>query len=83
MVYQDATGNPSDQADAELWASNYGHQGVVAYTSGTDDYWYPYGVDTGGGNFSISLPGIMLVGPMNTIAKIGSPSIAEIEAALP
>lgn len=83
MVYENSAGQPSSQADAEAWASMYGHNGIVAYTSGTDDFWYPYGVDLGGGNFNIDLPGIMLVGTMNSIAKIGLPSTAEIEAALP
>jgi hypothetical protein len=83
MVYENASGAPSNQGDAQLWAQSYGHEGVVAYTSNTDDYWYPYGVDTGGGNFSIGLPGIMLVGTGNAIAKIGEPSAAEIQAALP
>ena len=83
MVYENASGQPSNQSDAEQWASMFGHDGVVAYTSNTDDFWYPYGVDQGGGNFSINLPGIMLVGTMNTIAKIGEPSTAEIQAALP
>ena len=83
MVYENASGGAAVQSDAALWRDTYGHEGVVAFTSGTDDYWYPYGVDTGGGNFSIGLPGIMLVGTGNAIAKIGEPSAAEIQAALP
>ena len=83
FVYENASGQPSNQADAAQWANSYGQDGIVAFAANTDDFWYPYGIDQGGGNFQILLPGIMLAGPLNTIAKIGQPTTAEIEAALP
>jgi hypothetical protein len=83
FVYENAAGQPSTQADAAQWANTYQQDGIVAFAANSDDFWYPYGVDQGGGSFSIELPGIMLVGAMNEVVKIGFPSTAEIEAALP
>ncbi|MFV8749789.1 TlpA family protein disulfide reductase [Nannocystaceae bacterium ST9] len=73
---------PATQADVQAWTSTYALTGVVAYST-LQDVWYPFGVDQGGGSFSISLPGTMLLAPGGVIAKIGVPTIEEIEAVLP
>jgi len=73
---------PATQADVQAWASTYAITGIVAYSS-LQDVWFPFGVDLGGGNYSIALPGTMLLGPGGAIAKIGIPTIEEIELALP
>ena len=79
---ENAQGGPAAQSDVAAWAQSYSQNGIVAY-SGYQDVWYPFGVDQGGGSFSISLPGTMLVGTGATVSKIGVPSNAEIQAALP
>jgi hypothetical protein len=45
--------------------------------------WYPFGVDMGGGQWSIGLPGTMLLKPGLEITVMGQPSQAQIQAALP
>lgn len=79
---ESADGGPATQADVQAWANNYGQNGLVVF-SGLQDVWYPFGVDSGGGSFSISLPGTMLVGPGSKIAKVGIPTIQEIEIVIP
>lgn len=79
---ENSVGGPAGQSDVQAWAQNYGQNGIVAY-SNYQDVWYPFGVDQGGGSYSIALPGTMLVGPNAKIAKIGVPSNAEIQAVLP
>ena len=79
---ENAQGGPAALADVQVWANNYGQDGLVAY-SNYQDVWYPFGVSQGGGSFSIALPGTMLIEPGATITKLGVPSNAEIVAALP
>ena len=43
----------------------------------------PFGVDMGGGSFSIALPGIVFIGPNMKIAKMGEPMVQEIELVIP
>jgi hypothetical protein len=81
-VSEGGSGGPATQSDVNVWASNYGQNGIVAY-SGHQDVWYPFGVNQGGGSWSIALPGTMLLGTGASIVKIGVPSNAEIQAALP
>ena len=51
--------------------------------SNHDNVWYPFGVDQGGGSFSIALPGTMLLEPGMRIYKIGAISGGDVQAALP
>jgi hypothetical protein len=81
-VSEGANGPPATLADAQSWATTYGHNGIVAFSS-HQDVWYPFGVDMGGGSFSIALPGIMFIGPKMKIAKMGEPTIQEIELVIP
>ncbi|WP_146156407.1 TlpA family protein disulfide reductase [Enhygromyxa salina] len=81
-VSEGADGSPATLADVQAWTNTYNHKGLVV-TSGLQDVWYPFGVDTGGGSFSISLPGVILVGPNMKIAKMGEPTIQEIELVIP
>lgn len=81
-VSEGAAGPPPTLADAQAWATMYNHQGIVAF-SNIMEVWYPFGVDMGGGSFSIALPGIMLVGPKMKIAKMGEPTTQEIELVSP
>ncbi|PRQ04608.1 hypothetical protein ENSA5_06130 [Enhygromyxa salina] len=79
---QDAEGAPPSQADVDAWAQQFSQDGIVAF-SDFSNVWYPFGVDQGGGSYSISLPGTMLVAPGVEVVKVGVPSLAELEAALP
>lgn len=81
-VSEGAAGNPGTLGDVQAWATNYNHKGLVV-TSSRDDIWYPFGVDQGGGSFSIALPGIIFIGPKMKIAKMGEPTNQEIELVLP
>lgn len=81
-VSEGAAGPPATLADAQAWATNYSHNGIVAI-SDLQDVWYPFGVDMGGGSFSIALPGIIFIGLNMKIAKMGEPTIQEIELVLP
>jgi hypothetical protein len=81
-VSENANGGPAALSDVQAWANNYGQDGLVVY-SNLQDVWYPFGVDQGGGSFSISLPGTMLLEPGMRITKLGYPSNAEVVAALP
>lgn len=74
--------SPGTQADVQAWANMYSITGVVAYSS-LQDVWYPFGIDQGGGSYMILLPGTMLLAPGGVIAKIGVPTLAEVEAVLP
>ncbi|WP_146155208.1 TlpA family protein disulfide reductase [Enhygromyxa salina] len=79
---ENAQGGAASVADVQVWADNYGQDGLVVF-SNLQDVWYPFGVDQGGGSFSISLPGTMLLEPGARITKLGVPSPTEIQAALP
>ncbi|WP_146659320.1 TlpA family protein disulfide reductase [Enhygromyxa salina] len=79
---ENGSGGPAAQADVVAWASQYGQDGLVVY-SNHQDVWYPFGVSQGGNSWSISLPGTMLLEPGMKITKMGVPSNAEIQAALP
>lgn len=79
---ENGSGGPAAQADVNVWANMYGQNGLVVY-SGHQDVWYPFGVNQGGGSWSIALPGTMLLQPGMTVAKVGVPSAAEIQAVLP
>lgn len=78
---ENAQGGPATAADAMAWANNFGQDGMVL-TGGPMDIWYPFGIDQGGGQFSIALPGTIFVGPNMKIAKMGAPSNQEIEIVL-
>ena len=78
---ENAQGGPAAQADVQAWANNFGQNGLVLYSS-HQDVWYPFGVDQGGGSFSIALPGTMFVGPGAKIAKVGVPTQQEIDIVL-
>lgn len=82
FMSESADGGPTSQADVQAWASTYGQNGLVVYGT-QQDVWFPFGVDQGGGSFGIALPGTALVGPMATIAKIGIPTVQEIELVIP
>jgi hypothetical protein len=81
-VSEGAAGPPATLADAQAWATNYNHQGLVTI-SDYQDVWYPFGIDMGGGSFSIALPGIIFIGPNMKIAKMSEPTIQEIERVIP
>jgi hypothetical protein len=81
-VSEGANGPPATLADAQAWATNYSHNGIVAI-SDLQDVWYPFGVDQGGGSFGISLPGIIFIGPNMKIAKMSEPTVQEIELVIP
>jgi len=72
------------QADAAAWAQQFGQTGVVVadgnFNSG--QHWYPFGIDAGGGNWNINLPGIILLDEGMEIATMSQPSQSQIEAAL-
>ena len=84
LTYMSENGNggPAAIADVQTWANMYSQNGLVVF-SGIQTVWYPFGVDQGGGNWSISLPGTMLVGTGAAVASMGQPSNAQIEAQLP
>ena len=63
------------------WAMNFNQDGMVL-TGGPEEVWYPFGIDQGGGSFSIALPGTIFIGPNMKVAKMGSPSNQEIEIVL-
>lgn len=75
-------GQPGGLADVQAWANNFGQNGIVAF-SNYQDVWYPFGIDQGGGSFSIALPGTMLVGTKAKIALIGVPTTQQIELVIP
>lgn len=75
-------GSPGGLADVQAWANMYGQDGLVTFSS-HQDVWYPFGIDQGGGSFSIALPGTMFVGPQAKIAKLGVPTTQEIELVIP
>ena len=79
---ENAQGGPAQQSDVQAWANQFGQNGIVAY-SNYQAVSYPFGVNQGGGSWSIALPGTMLVGTGMSIAKVGEPTNAEIMAALP
>jgi len=81
---EDASSQPANQADAAAWASQFGQNGVVVADPNfsSDQNWYPFGVDAGGGNWNINLPGILLLDQGMAIATMGEPSPSQIEAAL-
>ena len=79
---ENASGGPPSVGDAQGWANNFGQSGLVVF-SNYQDVWYPFGVNQGGGSFSIALPGTMLLRPGMEIALIGNPSNADIQNALP
>jgi hypothetical protein len=81
-VSEGSLGPPATLSDAQVWANNYGHQGLVVI-SNYMDVWYPFGIDVGGGTYQINLPGILLVGPGMEIAKMTEPTIQEIELVIP
>lgn len=81
-VSEGASGPPATLADVQAWANNYNHEGLVV-RSDHQDMWYPFGVDAGGGQFSIALPGIIFIGPKMKIAKMTEPTIQEIELVIP
>jgi hypothetical protein len=81
-VSEGNAGPPATLADAQAWATNFNHNGIVAF-SNLMDVWYPFGVDMGGGSFSIALPGIIFIGPNMKIAKMSEPTIQEIELVVP
>jgi hypothetical protein len=81
-VSEGAAGPPATLADAQSWAQTYNHAGIVAF-SDLQDVWYPFGVDMGGGSFGIALPGTIFIGPKMKIAKMGEPTIQEIELVIP
>ena len=81
-VSEGVNGPPATLADAQAWTTNYNHKGIVAI-SDLQDVWYPFGVDMGGGSFSIALPGIVFVGPNMKIAKMSEPTPQEIELVIP
>lgn len=79
---EDVNGGPGTLADVQAWANMYGQNGLVVY-SNHQDVWYPFGVDQGGGSFSIALPGTIFVGPGAKIALMGVPTPQQIELVLP
>jgi hypothetical protein len=79
---ENVDGGPASQADATAWAENFGHEGLVVYSS-DDNVWFPFAEDAGDGSYTIALPGMMLVGTGAKIAKLGEPSIQEIELVIP
>lgn len=81
-VSEGANGPPATLADAQSWATTYNHNGLVVI-SDHQDVWYPFGIDTGGGGFSIALPGIIFIGPKMKIAKMSEPTPYEIELVVP
>ncbi|KIG17798.1 hypothetical protein DB30_02831 [Enhygromyxa salina] len=82
FMSESVNGDPATQADVQAWADTYGQDGLVVFGS-QQDVWYPFAMDAGGGSFSISLPGTMLVGAGAKIAKLGIPSIQDIELVIP
>jgi hypothetical protein len=72
------------QADAAAWAQQFSQTGVVVAHGNfnTSQDWYPFGIDAGGGNWNINLPGIILLDEGMEIATMSQPSQAQIEAAL-
>jgi hypothetical protein len=76
-VSEGASG-PATLADAQVWANDYSHKGLVTISDYQDVY-YPF-VD---GSFNIVLPGIILIGPKMKIAKMTEPTIQEIELVSP
>ena len=78
---ENGQGGPAQASDAMSWANNFGQDGMVL-TGGPEEVWYPFGIDQGGGSFSIALPGTIFVGPGMKVAKMGSPSNQEIEIVL-
>jgi hypothetical protein len=85
VVGQNANNQDATQADAASWRDNYGQTGVVVADPGwnTGPTWYPFGVDAGGGQWSIGLPGLGLLAPGMEVVTIGNPTAAQIEGALP
>ncbi len=81
-VSEGSNGPPATLADAQVWANDYSHKGLVTISS-YEEVWYPFGIDMGNGSFGIALPGIMLIGPKMKIAKLTEPTIQEIELVSP
>lgn len=79
---ENSSGGPASIADVQAWANMFMQDGIVAFSS-DENVWYPFGVDGGGGSFSIALPGTMFVGPKMKIAKMGVPTPQEIELVIP
>ena len=79
---ESADSSPAGLADVQGWANTHGHEGLVVFSS-LQDVWYPFGVDQGGGSFSISLPGTIFIGTNMKIAKMGEPTLQEIELVVP
>jgi hypothetical protein len=79
---EDANGGEPGVAEVQAWANMFQQDGIVAFST-LQDVWYPFGVDQGGGSFSIALPGTMFVGPKMKIAKMGVPTPQEIELVIP
>ena len=80
-----ATHTPATQAEAVLWRDTYNQSGVVVADPDFNDgpTWYPFGVQQPTGGWSIGLPGTLLLAPGMVVEKMGHPTEAEIEAALP
>ena len=74
--------SPGDLADVQSWATMFSQDGLVVF-SNHQDVWYPFGVDQGGGSFSIALPGTIFIGPGMKIAKMGVPTTQEIQLVIP
>lgn len=47
------------------------------------DVWYTFAVEESDGEFSIAMPGIVLLAPGMEIVKMSEPTIEEIEQVLP
>lgn len=83
FVSENASGGPAALADVQAWTNNYGHKGLVVTSDNLEEAWYPFGVDQGDGSFGISLPGTIFIGPKMKIAKMGEPTLQEIELVIP
>lgn len=81
-VSEGADGSPATLADVQAWTTTYNHKGLVV-NSDLQEVWYPFGVDQGDGSFGIALPGTIFIGPKMKIAKMGEPTIQEIELVIP
>ena len=79
---ENASGGQPNSSDAQGWANNFNQSGLVV-VSNYQDVWYPFGINQGGGSYSIALPGTMLLEPGMRIYKVENISGADIQAVLP
>ena len=77
------SGGAPSQSDVTEWANTFGHDGLVVYSETATDVWYPFAEVAVAGSYSISLPGTMFVAPGMAIARLGVPTLQDIESLLP